>query len=333
MIINIARRDFIVALGGAVVAWPLATRAQQSERMRRVGVLIGTAENDPETKRRVEALRRGLSEAGWAEGKNIYFEYRFSGGDPERMRRFALEIVGIAPDVIVVHSNDFLAALRQTNTVIPTVFAQVGDPVGSGFVESLSHPGGNLTGFTTFESDIGGKWLQTLKEIAPWVTRVLVLLDANIAANLAYLSAAQMAAKSVGMTLIAGTIQNASQIDPIIETFADQPNGGLVVLPSPMTGANREHIIGFAAKYRLPAIYAFRFFAISGGLVSYGVDTADLYRRAASYVDRILKGAKPADLPVQQPTKYELVINKMTAKAIGLDVPLSILTRADEVIE
>ena len=323
MIINIARRDFIVALGGAVVAWPLATRAQQSERMRRVGVLIGTAENDPETKRRVEALRRGLSEAGWAEGKNIYFEYRFSGGDPERMRRFALEIVGIAPDVIVVHSNDFLAALRQTNTVIPTVFAQVGDPVGSGFVESLSHPGGNLTGFTTFESDIGGKWLQTLKEIAPWVTRVLVLLDANIAANLAYLSAAQMAAKSVGMTLIAGTIQNASQIDPIIETFADQPNGGLVVLPSPMTGANREHIIGFAAKYRLPAIYAFRFFAISGGLVSYGVDTADLYRRAASYVDRILKGAKPADLPVQQPTKYELVINKMTAKAIGLDVPLS----------
>jgi putative ABC transport system substrate-binding protein len=333
MIVNIARRSFIVALGGAVVAWPLATRAQQPERMRRVGVLIGTAENDPETKRRVEALQRGLSEAGWTEGKNVHFEYRFSGGDPERMRRFALEVVGIAPDVIVVHSNDFLAALRQTSTVIPTVFAQVGDPVGSGFVESLAHPGGNLTGFTTFESDIGGKWLQTLKEIAPWVTRVLVLLDANIAANLAYLSAAQMAAKSVGMTLIAGAIRDSSQFDPIIATFADQPNGGLVVLPSPMTGANRELIIGFAAKYRLPAIYAFRFFAISGGLVSYGVDTADLYRRAASYVDRILKGAKPADLPVQQPTKYELVINHATAKAIGLDVPPSILARADEVIE
>ena len=333
MIINIARRDFIVALGGAVVAWPLATRAQQPERMRRVGVLIGTAENDPETKRRVEALQRGLSEAGWTEGKNIHFEYRFSGGDPERMRRFALEVVGLAPDVIVVHSNDFLAALRQTSTVIPTVFAQVGDPVGSGFVESLAHPGSNLTGFTTFESDIGGKWLQTLKEIAPWVTRVLVLLDANIVANLAYLSAAQMAAKSVGMTLIAGAIRDSSQFGPIIATFADQPNGGLVVLPSPMTGANRELIIGFATKYRLPAIYAFRFFAISGGLVSYGVDTADLYRRAASYVDRILKGAKPADLPVQQPTKYELVINHTTAKAIGLDVPPSILARADEVIE
>jgi putative ABC transport system substrate-binding protein len=278
MIINIARRDFIVALGGVVVAWPLATRAQQPERMRRVGVLIGTAENDPETKRRVEALQRGLSEAGWTEGKNIHFEYRFSGGDPERMRRFALEVVGLAPDVIVVHSNDFLTALRQTSTVIPTVFAQVGDPVGSGFVESLAHPGGNLTGFTTFESDIGGKWLQTLKEIAPWVTRVLVLLDANIVANLAYSAAAQMAAKSVEMTLVAEAIRDSSQFGPTIATFADQPNGGLVVLPSPMTGDNRELIIGFAAKYRLPAIYAFRFFAISGGLVSYGVDTADLYR-------------------------------------------------------
>src|SRR5580704_7834009 len=267
MALDVRRRKFIVSLGGAITAWPFAVHAQKQERIRVVGVLIGTGENDPESKRRVEALQRGLLDAGWIEGRNIHFEYRFSNADAERMRRFALEVTGIAPDVIVVHSNDFLAALRQTNSVIPTVFAQVGDPVGSGFVESLAHPGGNLTGFTTFESDIGGKWLQTLKEIAPWVTRVLVLLDANIVANLEYLAAAQMAAKSVEMTLVAEAIRDSSQFGPVIATFADQPNGGLVVLPSPMTGANRELIIGFAAKYRLPAIYAFRFFAISGGLV------------------------------------------------------------------
>jgi putative tryptophan/tyrosine transport system substrate-binding protein len=334
MTIERRRREFLVMLGGASVAWPLAARAQQQERMRRVGVLLGTAENDPETKRRVEALQQGLLEAGWIEGKNIRFEYRFSGGgDPGRMQRFALEVVSVAPDVIVVHSNDFLAALRQTGSIIPTVFAQVGDPVGSGFVESLAHPGGNLTGFTTFESDIGGKWLQTLKEIAPWTTQALVLLDPNIAANLTYLSAAEAAATKVGMRVTAGEIREASQFEPVIAAFASRPHGGLVVLPSPMTGANRETIIAIAAKYHLPAIYAFRFFAVSGGLSSYGVDTADLYRRAASYVDRILKGTKPADLPIQQPTKYELAINQKTAKTLGLEVPAEMLVRADEVIE
>ncbi len=327
------RREFIALSGGAVLPWPRSARSQQQERMRRVGVLIGTGENDPESKRRVEALHQGLLEAGWIEGRNIHFEYRFSGADPERMRRFALETVSLAPDVIVVHSNDFLAALRQTSTNVPTVFVQVGDPVGDGFVASLAHPGGNLTGFTTFESDIGGKWLQTLKEIAPEVTQALVLLDANIAANLAYLSAAETAGPSVRMSVVSGAIRDASEFESVIAKFADQPHGGLVVLPSPLTGVNRETIIALAANYRLPAIYAFRFFTLSGGLASYGVDTADLYRQAASYVDRILKGAKPGDLPVQQPTKYELVINHKTAKMLGLIVPPTLLSRADEVIE
>jgi putative tryptophan/tyrosine transport system substrate-binding protein len=333
MALNVLRRKFIAALGGAVVAWPLAARAQQQERMRRVGVLIGTSENDPESKRRVEALQQGLSEAGWKEGNNIHLEYRFAGADPERMRRFALDVVGIAPDVIVVHSNDFLAALRQATSSIPTVFAQVGDPVGGGFVDSLAHPGGNLTGFTSFESDIGGKWLQILKETAPEITRALVLLDPNITANLAFLRSAEKAATTDGITVIAGAIRNSSEFEHVIGALADEPHGGLVALPSPMIAVNREQIIAHAAKYGLPAVYPFRFFALSGGLLSYGVDTADLYRRAASYVDRILKGVKPADLPVQAPTKYELVINLTTAKGLGLAIPGTVLARADEVIE
>jgi putative tryptophan/tyrosine transport system substrate-binding protein len=333
MALDVRRRKFIVLLGGAITAWPFAVRAQKLERARVVGVLIGTGENDPESKRRVEALQRGLLDAGWIEGRNIHFEYRYSNADAERMRRFALDVVGITPDVIVVHSNDFLAALRQTSSTIPTVFAQVGDPVGSGFIESLAHPGGNLTGFTTYESDIGGKWLQTLKEIAPRVTDALVLYDANIAANLAYLRSAEKAATANGITVIASAVRDPSELEHIIAAIPDQAHGGLVVLPSPMTGVNRDQIISFAAKYRLPAIFAFRFFALSGGLVSYGVDTSDLYRRAGSYVDRILKGERPADLPVQAPTKYELVINLKTAKALDLDVPPALLVRADEVIE
>jgi putative tryptophan/tyrosine transport system substrate-binding protein len=326
------RREFIKAVGGAAAAWPLVARGQPAT-MRRVGVLIGTTESDPETKRRVEGLVQGLREADWIEGRNIHLDYRFSGADPDRMRRYAAEIVALAPHVIVVHSNDYVAALRQADRAIPTIFAQVGDPVGSGFVESLARPGGNLTGFTTFEPGIGGKWLQTLKEIAPGVTRTLVLLDAKIAANLEYLHAAETAASKIGLTVTAGPVQNASEIEHSITTFADGPNGGLLVLPSPTTGVNRKRIIGLATQFRLPAVYAFRFFATSGGLVSYGVDTADLYRRAASYVDRILKGAKPADLPVQQPTKFELVINLNSAKAIGLEIPPTLLARADQVIE
>ena len=326
------RREFVTVIGGIAASWPLVARGQPATT-RRVGVLIGTTENDPETKRRVQGLVQGLREAGWIEGQNIHLDYRFSGANPDLMRRYSIEIVALAPDVIVVHSNDFLALLRQANRTIPTVFAQVGDPVGSGFVESLARPGGNLTGFTSFEAGIGGKWLQIVKEIAPGITRTLVLLDAKIAANLEFLHTAQSAASAIGVTVTAGAIQDVSELEHLIAGFAAGPIGGLVVVPSPLVAVNRERIIAFAAEYRLPAVYPFRFFAISGGLVSYGVDTGDLYRSAASYVDRILKGAKPADLPVQQPTKFELVINLKTAKALGLEIPPTLLARADQVIE
>ena len=326
------RREFVTLVGGIAASWPFVARGQQA-KMRRVGVLFGTTENDPETKRRVEGLVQGLREAGWVEDRSIHLDYRFAGADPDRMRRYSIEIVALAPDVIVVHSNDVLAALRQANGTIPTVFAQVGDPVGSGFVESLARPGGNLTGFTSFEAGIGGKWLQTVKEIAPGITRTLVLLDAKIGANLEFLHAIESAASAIGVTVTVGPIQNASELENSIAEFAAGPTGGLVVLPSPLVAVNRERIIAFVAQYRLPAVYPFRFFAMSGGLVSYGVDTADLYRRAASYVDRILKGAKPADLPVQQPTKFELVVNLKTAKALDLEIPPTLLARADQVIE
>jgi putative ABC transport system substrate-binding protein len=326
------RREFVTVIGGIAASWPLVARGQQAT-MRRVGVLIGTTENDPESKRRVEGLLQGLRETGWIEGRNIHLDYRFSGADPDRMRRNAAEIVALAPDTIVVHSNDYVAALRQADRTIPTIFAQVGDPVGSGFVDNLARPGGNLTGFTTFEPGIGGKWLQTLKEIAPSVTQTLVLFDTKILANLEYLHAAETAASEIGLTVIAGPVQNSAEIEHSITTFAKGPTEGLLVLPSPTTGVNRERIIGLASQFRLPAVYTFRFFAASGGLVSYGVDTTDLYRRAASYVDRILKGAKPADLPVQQPTKFELVINLKAAKALGMEIPPTLLARADEVIE
>ena len=327
------RRVFIAVVGGAVATWPLAIMAQQPSAVRRVGVLIGTAEIDPESKVRVEALLHGLHDAGWTEGRNIRLDYRYGSGDLERMRRYAREIVDLAPDVIVVHSNDFLAALVQTDRHIPTVFVQVGDPVGSGFVDSLAHPGGNVTGFTTFEAEIGGKWLQSLKEIAPDVTRALVLYDAKIKAHQAFIYAAETAAAPVGATVTVAALQPGSDFEDAIGPFGAAPGGGLIVLPSPVAAVNRDRIIALAAQYRLPAVYAFRFFAVSGGLISYGVDTGDLYRRAAAYVDRILKGARPANLPVQEPTKYQVVINLKTAKALGLTIPETLLATADEVIE
>jgi putative ABC transport system substrate-binding protein len=296
-------------------------------------VLIGTGENDPETRRRVDALRLGLREKGWAENVNLRLDFRFSGSNPDRMELYAKEVADLHPDVIVVHSNDFLAALIRTGSLVPTVFAQVGDPVGSGFVDSLAHPGGHLTGFTTFEPEIGAKWLQTLKEIAPRVQRCLVLLDPNITANREYLNSAQKAAGSIGIAVVPAPIHDASELRNSIASFASGSPGGLIVMPSPLTGVNRERIIESAADHRLPAIYAFRFFTLSGGLMSYGADTADLYKRAAAYVARILKGEKPADLPVQQPIKFELVINAKTAKALDLEVPQTLLARADEVIE
>jgi len=331
----IQRRSFLALLGGAAAssAWPLPLAAQQTERMRRLAVMMGGAENDPEIRRRVEALVQGLQKLGWAEGRNIRFDYRFGGGDNARMLLQAREIVESAPDAIVVQSVPFLLALRQVDRTIPTVAAQVGDLVNSGFVTSLARPGGNLTGFTTFEPEIGGKWLQILKEISPGVTRALVLFDPTSSSNTAYVRTAQAAAASVGMTVIAGGIHAPGEIEPTIDAFAAEPNGGLIVLPSPLSATHRERIIALAARNRLPAVYPFRFFVESGGLASYGVDNIDLFRRTASYVDRIFKGAKPADLPVQQPTRYELIVNLKAAKAIGLTIPEAFLVRADEVIE
>jgi ABC-type uncharacterized transport system substrate-binding protein len=326
------RRRFVTLVCGIAVAWPFVGQAQQ-QRVRRVGVLIGTTENDPETKRRVEALRMGFRENGWIESANLQMDFRFSGSDPERMASYAREVVDLHPDVIVVHSNDFLAALIRTGSLVPTVFAQVGDPVGSGFVDSLPHPGGHLTGFTTFEPEIGAKWLQTLKEIAPHLQRCLVILDPNITANREYLNAAQKAASAIGITLTPSPIHDPSELQNSIASFAAGSPGGLIVMPSPLTGVNRQRIIESAVEHRLPAIYAFRFFAASGGLISYGVDTADLYKRAAAYAARILKGEKPGELPVQQPTKFELILNAKTAKALDLQIPQTLLARADEVIE
>jgi putative ABC transport system substrate-binding protein len=330
---RLRRRDFIAALGGAAVAWPLAARAQQGERMRRIGVLMGAPDNDPETKRRIAGLVEGLGELGWVEGRNIQFEHRITT-DVARMRSYATEIVDLAPDVIVVHSNPFLANLRQVNRTIPTVFAQVADPVNSGFVESLARPGGNLTGFANFEAEIGGKWLGLLKEVAPRITRCLVLLHRETAANVAFLRAAEAAAPSLQVRMTAAGVHNAAEIEQAIVAFAHEPDGGVIVMPHTVMGPSRDLIAVLAARHRLPSMFPFRFWmATNGGLMSYGVDVVDLFRKSAVYVDRILRGVKPSDLPVQNPTKYELVINLKTAKALGLEVPPMLLARADEVIE
>jgi putative ABC transport system substrate-binding protein len=327
------RREFITLLGGGAAAWPLAARAQQPEGMRRIGVLMGISQTDPETKRRIEALVQKLLEFGWAEGRNVRFDYRFSE-EVERMGVYAAEIVELRPDVIVVHSNPFLAALRQVNRTIPTVFIQVADPVGSGFVDSLARPGGNLTGFINFEAEIGGKWLELIKEIAPRVTRALVLLHQETAANVAFLRAAEAAAPSLQINVTAAGVHNTAEIEQAIVTFAQEPNGGLIALPHVVTGSSRDRIAALAARHRLPCIFPFRFWiATNGGLMSYGIDLVDLFRRGGVYVDRILRGTKPSDLSVQNPIKFELVINLKTAKALGLDVPPMLLARADEVIE
>jgi putative ABC transport system substrate-binding protein len=326
------RREFMTLLGGTAAAWPLVARAQQSGRVRRIGALMGIAENDPESQARITAFLQRLQELGWTEGHNVRIDYRFAGGDTRRMRAYAAELVGLAPDVILVQSNDGLAALRQETRTVPIVFAVVADPVGSGFVESLARPGGNITGFTIFEPSLGGKWLQALKEIAPGVTRVAAILHPETTANVEFLRAAEAAASSFGVTLTAAGVHDAAEIERAVTAFATEPNGGLVV-PHPVTAAHRDLIIGLAARHRLPAVYSFRFFATAGGLMAYGNDAVDLFRRAASYVDRILKGEKPGELPVQAPTKFELVINLKTANALGLTVPPNLVARADEVIE
>jgi putative ABC transport system substrate-binding protein len=330
--LDIRRRDFITLLGGAV-AWPLAARAQSSERVRRIGALMYLAADDPESPARVAAFARGLREFGWIEGRNIQIDYRWGGGDMDRVRRYAAELVALAPDVILVSSGSALAALQNATRTVPIVFVNVTDPVGAGYVASLSRPGANTTGFTLFEYSLSAKWLELLKEIAPGVTRAAVLRDTAVGSGVGQYAIIQAVAPSLGVELRPIDLREAGEIERAIVTFAQVPNGGLIIVAAPSAVVHRNLIITLAAHHQLPAVAPFPYFARSGGLIAYGPDFISPYRRAASYVDRILKGEKPADLPVQAPTKYELVINLKTAKALGLTVPDTLLARADEVIE
>jgi ABC-type uncharacterized transport system substrate-binding protein len=328
----VKRREFITLLGGAA-AWPLAARAQHSERVRRIGVLIQVAEGDPQARIEVAAFLRGLQELGWSEGRNLRVDTRWGGGDADRIRKYAAELVALGPEVVLALGGTVAGALQQASGTVPIVFVNVTDPVGRGYVASLSQPVGNATGFTSFEFGMGGKWLEVLKEIAPRMTRAAVLRDPAITAGIGYLAAIHALAPSIGVQVIPVDVRAASDIERAVAAFARTPMGGLIVTADPAAIVHREAIITLAARHRLPAIYPYRFFVKSGGLISYGLDNIEQYRLAAGYVDRILKGESPADLPVQAPTKFELVINLKTAKALGLDVAPTLLARADEVIE
>jgi ABC-type uncharacterized transport system substrate-binding protein len=329
---NVQRREFITLLGGAAT-WPLAARAQQPEGRRRIGVLMNLAERDPEGQARTGALREGLAKLGWTEGRELQIEYRWFAGDPDRARAYAAELVKLKPEVIFAGATPSVAVLQRETRSVPIVFAQVADPVGAGFVASLARPGGNITGFASFEYAIAAKWLELLKQIAPQVTRVAVIYDLTNPETKEYLPVIEAAARSFGVQVSISVVRNAAEIERAIEEFTRGPNGGLIPLPTPLMAVHRDLIISLAARHRLPNVYAWRYYAMAGGLASYGIDNIELYRRAASYVDRILKGEKPGDLPVQQATKFELVINLKTAKALGLDPPISLLARTDEVIE
>jgi putative ABC transport system substrate-binding protein len=330
---DMRRREFMTLLGGAAAAWPLAAGAQQPERMRRIGVLMNLAADDPEGQARITAFAQGLQETGWTVGPNVRIEYRWGAGDAERIRKYAAELIALSPDVILAATSLSVAALQQVTRTIPIVFVQLIDPVSGGFVASLARPGGNTTGFTVFEYGISGKWLELLKEIAPSITRAAVIRDAAVAAQIGQLGAIQSVAASLGVELRPVDARDAGEIERAIAAFAGSSNGGLIVLSGASSLAHRQLIITLAARDRLPAVYSDRTFVTSGGLISYDPSRTEQYRRAAGYVDRILRGEKPADLPVQAPTKYELVINLKTAKALGLDMPATVLARADEVIE
>jgi ABC-type uncharacterized transport system substrate-binding protein len=333
--LDMRRREFITLLGGAAAAWPLAARAQQGGAMPRVGVLFGIAENDPEGRNRIDAFRQGLEKLGWMAGQNVQVEYRWGGGGEglERMRAQAAELVRLKPDVLLAGATLALVALQQATRDIPIVFAQVTDPVGAGFVASLARPGGNITGFTQHEFAIGVKWLELLKELAPRVKRVAVLYHADNPASAGYLATITAAVPTLQVELTSTGVRNTVEIERAIDVIAGTPDGGIIVLPGPGTAARRDRIIALAEQHRLPAVYPFRYWVVSGGLASYGIDNIELYRLAATYVGRILKGEKPADLPVQHTTKFQLVINLKTAKALGLDPPITLLARTDEVIE
>jgi putative ABC transport system substrate-binding protein len=328
---HLKRRDLITLVGGAAL-WPLAAHAQERARMRRIGVLMAQTADDAVAQARNAAFLQGLQEAGWSVGRNVRIDARWSAGNAEEIRKYAAELVALTPDVILAAGSATVGPLLQVTRTLPIVFAAVADPVGAGFVESLARPGGNATGFIAFEYGMGGKWLELLKEIAPRVTRAAVLRDAPTS-GMGYLGAIQSVAPSFGVELSPLNMRDAPEIERGVSAFSRSSNGGLIVVASGLAVVHRALIVTLAARHKLPAVYWDRFFVTDGGLVCYGVDLIDQFRRAAGYIDRILKGEKPADLPVQAPTKYELVINLKTAKALGLEVPATVLARADEVIE
>jgi putative tryptophan/tyrosine transport system substrate-binding protein len=326
------RREFITLLGGAAAAWPLAARAQQ-ERMRRIGVLVSLPADDPQAQARNAAFLQGLQELGWTVGRNVRIDFRWGAGNADRVRRDAAELVALAPDVLLAPGTSTLEPLLQVTRVVPIVFVHVADPVGGGFVESLAHPGGNATGFTNLEYGISGKWVELLKQLAPGVKRVAVLRDPTLASGIGQFGAIQAVAPSLGVEVSPVNVRNTSEIERGIAAVARSVNGGLIVPAGGGAVRHRDLIIARASQHKLPAIYYDRYFVSAGGLISYGPDLVDQYRQAAGYIDRILKGEKPSNLPVQMPTKYQVVLNLKAAKALGLEVPPAILARADEVIE
>jgi ABC-type uncharacterized transport system substrate-binding protein len=329
----VRRREFIAFAGGAA-AWPLAARAQQPERMRRIGTIQSLPEDDPDGKARFTAFEQKLNQAGWIDGHNIQIDYRWgASGDPERIRRYAAELLALAPDVIFASGTANVGPLVQATRTVPVVFSNVADPVGAGFVDSLARPGGNVTGFAQFEYGLSGKWLELLKEIAPHVRRVAVVRDSSISSGLGQFGAIQAVAPSLGLEARPVNVRDAGEIERVITAFARSANGGLIVTGSALAVFHRGLIVMLAARYKLPTVYFQRHFVRDGGLLSYGPDVVEQYRQAAGYVDRVLRGEKPADLPVQQPNKFELVLNVKTAKALGLTVPDTLLALADEVIE
>jgi putative ABC transport system substrate-binding protein len=329
---HLRRRKFIVALGSAA-AWPRAGRAQQGERVRRVSVIMGFAEADPVWQAYLATFRQRLQEFGWTEGRNVRFDYRFTGESAARMRSAAAEVVAMAPDVIFVSTNPVVSAVLEETRSIPIVFTWVSDSVGSGYMSNLAHPGGNITGFHNYEPALGQKWMGILKEIAPAVRRVAFVHVPEITANVAFMRAGEASGAALGISVSGAGVRNEADLERVLTNFAQEPDGGLIVTPSPLTATRREVIVDLAARCRLPAVYPFRFYAESGGLISYGTDQTELVREAASYVDRILRGASAGDLPVQLPTKYQLVINMRTARALGLNIPNSMQLLADEAIE
>ena len=330
----IGRREFITLIGGAAAAWPFATAAQQRERMRRIGVLVSNlAADDPEWPPRSNAFIQGLQERGWSDGRNVRVEYRWGLGDPDRLRKYVAELVALAPDVILAAGSPAVAALQQSNRSVPIVFANVLDPVGSGYVSTLARPGGNATGFASTEFGLSAKLLELLKQVAPRVARVAVVRNPATPVEVAQFGAIQAVAPSLGVELIPIIGRDPDEIERDITAFGRGGNGGLIVTGTGAQQIQRDTIIAAAANHQLPAVYPFRGYVAKGGLLSYGIDQTEPYRLAAGYVDRVLKGEKPADLPVQAPTKYELAINLKTAKTLGLDVPTSLIARADEVIE